>query len=382
MMKLTTYEQQIQSANCRAIAFLEKMVAESFVKNKISEISKSYPFINWRIENNNVYNDSLPKITYKEFDECEKTEFVTKCLTTLLPKEPTEIFIVKMKNTTKGAVMAASNHAFCDAPLIAHLVSDLVSTKTKFHTEKKPDLNMLLKDISENHQSFKLNNPFLVPPNKEPQKGDIYYRAIAKTFEAKPLIEACKTINIKPQAFLTACDIYTIAKTFKLHSNFNILSQVSVNMRKSFGLSPIAPMLGISLIYLESAISKELTMKDLMIDLQRQIDNLISNYEKSHFKLLTQGKFDVKQPAAMISNMGIIDTQNADIWAHGGIYDLPEPYRQLQSFSSHACTSRGKFHIVYNMIHPGCTDEFVDFYTKTSMNLFTNPHQALSLKVI
>ncbi|KAH0793761.1 hypothetical protein GPJ56_002313 [Histomonas meleagridis] len=371
----------LQGVNCKGIAFMEELVTEEYIKNKIPNISKSYPFLNWTIKGTKIYSGQPPKITCAELDECEETEFVTKCLSTFFTQEMNEIYIIKMKGTAKGAVLAVSCHCFGDAPLLGHLVSDLVSTKTDFPEVPKLVIEDLLKGIPDKHQTLTLSDPFIIPRNKEPKPGPLFYRGIARSFDASRLVSTCKSIGIRPQAFMSACDIYTISKCFNLSPNFNILNQVSINTRRMFGISSISPMVKSSLVYLESHITNETNMKDLMQSLQKQIDLLVPNYQLPHFKLLTYNKFDIKRPAAMISNTGIIESENADIWVQGGQYTFREEERLLQSFTSHACTSRGKCNIVFTFIHPGCDNEFVNKYVEMMMNLFENPEKTIELSI-
>ena len=379
--ELTQYEQMLIGTNCRAIAFLENMVTEEYVRNKLPSISKSYPFINWKIEGNKIFSGLPPKITCSELDECEETEFVTNCLSTFFTQEMNEIFIIKMKNTNKGAVLFASNHCFCDDPLVGHFVSDLVSSKTEFDVVERIPAEKLVENIEELHQTLKLKDPFTVPPLKEPREGRIFYRGIARSFDIQAILKVCKSIHIKPQAFLSACDIYSVKTVFDLKPDFNILNQVSINIRRALGISPISPMIKISIVYLESHITKESTMKDLMINLQQQIDELVPKYQLPHYRLTTYNKFQVQMPAGMVSNIGIIESENADIWVHGGQYQFPDVLRTIQSFTSHACTTRGKLNIVFTMLHPGCSDDFVQKYTSTFIDLLANPEKVLSLKL-
>ena len=284
-----------------------------------------------------------------------------------------------MKNTTRGAVLAVSCHSFCDAPLIGHFVSDLVSSKTEFEVVPRIPASELVKDIPYKRQELKLQDCFLVPPNTERPEGELYYRGIAKSFDAEKMLKLCKSLHVRPQAFLSACDIYGIMKYFNIQPDFNILNQVSINVRKALNISPISPMIRISLVYLESHITKSTMMKELILSLQKQIDELVPNYELPHFKLCERGEFVVQRPAAMVANCGIIESENADIWVQGGMYDIPDAARMTKGFTSHACTSRGKCNIVFTILHPGCSEDFVQKYTSTVMDLLSNPEKVLDL---
>jgi hypothetical protein len=240
----------------------------------------------------------------------------------------------------------------------------------------------MLASVPEAHKENLVENPVQVPVHAVPPPGKLFFKGFCRSFSMSKILAVCKPLGIRPQAFFTAAEIRTIANIFKLSPDFDVTSQVNINTRKFFGLHPKTPILASTLVYIYSHITRQLIVKDLLLTLQKQINESVTQYVKPHFKNFTNGDFGLQKATTLTSNMGMFESDNPDIWGAGGMYTIPEQMRPLRNFTSHVCTVGDQANIVFTFLSPGCDEEFIDDFIRRMMWFFENPALAIDKTVI
>jgi hypothetical protein len=382
-MELSQYEALLATMTCRAIGFLPQMISEQQLKEKLPTMSRTYPFLNWRISSNVLQNDSTPTITLAEVEEQPKLDFLSKCFSTFQSNEFCEIFLISMTGTPHGAVLISCCHSVCDAPLMCHFLCDLLSSNSSdFPILSRPSFSELLNGVPDARQENLVANPVQIPDNPNPPPGPVFFKGICQTFSIAKILKIIKPLKIRPQVFFTAAEIYTIVNIFKLSPDFDMTSQVNINTRRFFDLHPKTPFLASTLIYLYSHITRQLVIKDLLISLQKQIDDWIPRYVKPHFKNFANGNYGLQKATTLISNMGVFECDNHDIWGAGGMYNVPEVIRPRRTFTSHICTIGDQANVTFTFLSPGCDEQFIQAFIQKMMWFFENPEVVIDLPVV
>jgi hypothetical protein len=382
-MELTTFESLLTSMTCRAIGFLHHMISEQQVNEKLTTMAPTYPFLNWRLSSNVLLSDSTPTITVAEVEEQPKLDFLSKCFSTFFSDKFCEIFLISMAGTPHGAVLISCCHCICDAPLMCHFLCDLLSpTSFDFPVLSHPSFRDLLDGVPDDHQENLVSDPVQIPAHSLPPPGPLFFKGICRSFSISKVLAVCKPLGVRPQAFFTAAEIYTIANIFKLPPDFDVTSQVNINVRRFFELHPKTPFCASTLFYIYSHITPQLIVRDLLVHLQKQINESLPRFVKPHFKNFTNGDYGLQKAATLISNMGVFECENHDIWGTGGMYQIPETMRPTRTFSSHVCTIGDQANITLTFLSPGCDDQFILDFIAKMMWFFENPDVVVDRPVI
>ena len=192
------------------------------------------------------------------------------------------------------------------------------------------------------------------------------------SFNIKPILDFCHSINIKPQSFLSITELYSILNTFDHLNEIKTISQVAVNTRRYLNLFEFTPMCASTPIYIDLLINNSILIKDLMIEFNKKLFNNINNYILNHFKGLSLGELPLINPTSTISNIGKINISNENIWIQGGMYNIPEILKKFQSFTFHVLTCGEKLNIVFTYIKPGCKDETINLLISNFLNFLNN----------
>jgi hypothetical protein len=382
-MELSPYEALLTSMTCRAIGFLPQMISEEQVRQKLLTMVRTYPFLNWRVSSNVLLDDSAPTITLAEIEEQPKLDFLSKCISTFFSDKFCELFLISMSGTPHGAILISCNHCVCDAPLMCHFMCDLLSSAARdFPLLTRPYFRELLEGVPDDHQVNLVSDPVQIPVNPSPSSAPLLFKGFCRCFSISKILRICKPLGIRPQAFFTAAEIYTIANLFKLSPDFDVTSQVNINTRRFFDLHPKTPFCASTLVYIYSHITGQLIVKDLLITLQQQINDYLPRYIKPHFKNFTRGDYGLQKPTTLVSNMGVFDSENLDIWGSGGMSDIPETMRPIRNFTSHICTICDQANVVFTFLSPGCDDQFITDFIGKMMWFLENPDAVLDRPVL
>jgi hypothetical protein len=381
-MELTKFESLLTSVTCRAIGFLPQMISEQQLTQKLPTMARTYPFLNWRVASNVLLNDSAPTITPAEVEEQPKLDFLSTCFSTFFSDKFCEIFLISMAGTPHGAVLISCCHCVCDAPLMCHFLSDLFSsTSSDFPILTRPSFHDLLDGVPDDQQQNLVPNPVQIPINPSSSPGPLFFKGICRSFSVSNILAVFKPLGIRPQVFFTAAEIYTIVNIFKLSPEFDVTSQVNVNTRRFFDLHPKTPFCASATFYIYSHITHQLIIKDLLINLQKQIDESLPRYAKPHFKNSVNGNYGLQNAATLVSNMGVFECENRDIWGAGGMYHVLEAMRPLRTFTSHVCTIGDQANITFTFLSPGCEEQFIEDFIRKMMWFLENPEVVVHLPV-
>jgi hypothetical protein len=382
-MELSKFEVFLTSMTCRAIGFLPEMISEQQVKQKLSTMSRTYPLVHWRLSSNVLLDDSAPTITHAEVEEQPKLDFLSKCFSTFFSDKFCELFLISMVGTPHGAVLISCSHCVCDAPLMCHFLCDLLSsTSSDFPMLTRPSFRDLLDAVPDDQQENLVSNPVQIPVNPSPSPGPLFFKGICRSFSISKVLAICRPLGVRPQVFFTAAEIYTIVNIFKMSPDFDVTSQVNINTRKFFDLHPKAPFCASTLIYIYSHVTHQLIIKDLLINLQKQIDEWLPRYVKPHFKNFTNGEYGLQKATTLVSNMGVFECENRDIWGAGGMCHIPEAMRPVRSFTSHVCTICDQANITFTFLSPGCEEQFIKDFIAKMMWFLENPEVVIDRPVI
>lgn len=438
-MEASPFEKNLSGGTVRASAHVSNLPSKEEAASLLQEISSTYPNLNERFEDGKIYSDSKPVITESEvcFEDNGKNEnrldcaLMTKVMSSFFSSNNVELFLIKIQrsdsaNTDKneGVVLLSLSHAICDGALVAQILGDFVSLLLLKQTnsptdsykrgiiEHKPQLEVV-KDLKSNLQTseeFEKERKYdliTIPPplkeNADPTSGELYYKGICINFDISKIIDVCHSIKVRPQAFFTVADIFSICGTVNEISSiqnypndpskpFSIVSQISVNTRKQVHISPLSPACYAAPVYIMSNIDNDTNGRSLMLHVQQEINQKVEKFAVPHLKAYCEGKFPPVVNQSWASNVGIVESE-VPVWVQGGAYKIPDAARAARGFTSHVITTKSKVNqnsfpsekagcIVMTFLSPTCDDEFVSAMTKRFKWFLDNPQKAIDVKIL
>lgn len=381
VMKATMYEKMLLGSTLRGIAYMDKLPSFDWVNKRLEIIEKTYPNIKYNIVNDYVTKDSKPKITEVEADGSKIDEFITNCLSTFYAQSNFEIFLIKQKNKESGAILASLNHAFSDGKHMLNLISDLVSDETEFPTMERANIPELIKNVERKQYPVDLSNQISIPINPSPKDIPPRYIAKCSSFDIQKILQTCKSIGVKPQAFLSTADIYSISKTMNAKNPFDIGNQIAANVNNILGIPEKSPQILTSLVYTLTKIDKSTKAVDVMKGIQKQLSDGMEKKVLNNFACITDGTFNILRPVSMISNIGAHKTKH-NIWVHGGMYSVPDAMKAFHSFTSHVVTTNNTGHLTSTYLIPGCEDEFINKHQHHLLEFINHPEQSIDKTIL
>lgn len=431
-MDASPFEKNLSTSNVRASAYLTDLPNKEEATSYLQEMSLTYPNLNERYENGKIYSDSKPIITESsiefenENDKVKKQDclLMTKVLSTFFSSNNVELFLIKIKrktslNVNEGIVLLSISHVLCDGALVAQILGDFASISllkkenkpTQFYyrppVEHKKQLE-IVKDIKSNLQSpddFEkerkydlITIPSPLKENMDPKAGNLYYKGICINFDINKIVDLCHSIKVRPQAFFTTAEIFSISGAVnEISSNdsnkpFSIISQISVNTRKQINISPLSPTCYAAPVFIMSNIDREINGRYLMCHIQNEINQKVEKFSVSHLKAYCEGKFPPVANQSWTSNVGIVESE-VPVWVQGGAYSIPEAARTIRGFTSHVITSKSKVIqnsypsekagcITMTFMSPTCDDKFINAMTKRYEWFLDNPSKAADVKIL
>lgn len=438
-MEASPFEKNLCAATVRASAQLSYILTKEEASSLLHEISSTYPILNERYDNGKFYSGSNPIITESELDfdgsfEDENQSdcaFMTKVMSSYFSSNNVELFIIKRKrsnalfiNKNQCAVLLSISHTLCDGALVAQILGDLLSLSILKHTNGSTQLYTrpkvehisqleIVKDLKpglQNPEDFEkerkydlITIPQPLKENMDPNtSGPLFNKGICFNFDISKIIEVCHSIKVRPQAFLTAADIFSIhgaVNDISIKQNFlndpnkpfSIISQVSVNTRKLIHINPLSATCYAAPVFIMSNIDNEINGRSLMIHIQSEINEKVEKYSVPHLKAYCEGKFPPVANQSWASNVGIVESE-IPIYVQGGASQIPEAARNIRGFTSHAITTKSKIkdafpsekagNIVLTFMSPTCDDQFVDAMTRRFEWFLRHPSEALEVKIL
>jgi len=371
-MELSKIEQGITVLTVRGCSYFDELISMEYLKQRVRILDSKYPWLHYRVENNQLFEDGAPVFYEKVFPMENKLDFVSTVMSDCYSSDIASFWLCSMEGSKSGALVVVVCHSFTDGPNIGHFLSDLISNEQHFVSQGRYDWKQMIENIEENLQAVDTTNMLSVAPNPSPSADPIFLRAKVFSYDPAPLLSFCKKHGVRPQSVFSAAELYSIIQSLPHPDEFGAVNLISCNARSHFGLPEDASLFASSGVYTRVEINSKTKILDTVIDIHNQLHQLIPKHVKGVFRANSLGTNNIVIPTASISNIGRFNTPHKDIWIQGGMSVYPEFMRPLRNFTFHGVTTGGQLNIVCTYLVPGCDEDFITIFTNHFNEFLTN----------